>query len=252
MSYRSKPFIRKIPKREQASHINIKSSLLSKNTSKEIFLSSYDYQPPLTSHSLSPNSKWLIVRHNIHKIRSWGGIRRASVNDQPFEDWYLFFQMRRELKHAEQRIRAIQYRRDFKPIRYFDLPIDEKHVRRYDVSHVRPSDGIYYSGLGSEPIALEYLLYYFTKESVVPYNSIFYSFLSDLSSVLDTKRKRIHQVVVYRRFALIFALAIFIIILIMFCSLILSVLTTTSNLRQMYKNDPGEETKSSLSTSYKN
>jgi hypothetical protein len=247
MSFRSKRLIRKIRKDEQASYINTESSLSSKDISTRTLLPSYDYEAPLTSHTLSPNSKWLIVRHNIHKIRGWGEMRHSSIKNKPFEEWYLYFQMRRELKRAEQEIRAIQYRRDFRPVRYFDLPIDEHHVRRHNVSHVRPNDGIYYGGLGSEPIVLEYLLYYFSKECVVPYNSIFYGFLCDLTSVLDTNRKRIQQVVVYRRVALIFALAIFIIILIMFFSLILSVLTTTSNLRQMYKNDSSGQTKTSLS-----
>jgi len=239
MPYHSKRLVHKIAKREQESHVSKKSLLSSRDISTKALLNSkYDYQAPLTAHSLSPHSKWIIIRNNIHKIRSWGGMRRASIVDQPFQDWYLFFQMRRELKHAEEQIRAIEYRPDFMPIRHFDLLMDENRVRRYNVSHVRPTDGIYYSGLGSEPIVLQYLLYYFNKECIVPYNSIFYSFLCDINSVLDTKRQRIQRGIVLRRIALIFALAIFIIIFIMFFSLILSVLTTTSNLRQMYKNDP--------------
>ncbi len=190
---------------------------------------------------IAPNSKWLIVRNNIHKIRSWSSMRCLSVADQPVRDWYVFLKMKRELKRVQEEIRAIEYRSDFTPVRYFNLPIDKTRIRRYNVSHVRSTDGIYYGGLGSEPILLQYLLYYFSKECFVPYNSIFYSFLSDVNSVLDTNRQRLQRVVVFRRLALIFTLAISIILFIMFFSLILSVLTTTSNLRQMYKNNPDGE-----------
>jgi len=242
MPYPSKKLKRNIPKREQESHINIKPLLNSKDVStKPSVHSNSDYKALPRPYSLSPKSKWHIVRNNIHKIRIWGGIRRISVMDQPCQDWYLFFQMRRELKRAEEQIRAIQNRPNFTPVRHFDLPIDEIRVRRYNVSHVQPTDGIYYGGLGSDPIDLEALLYYFSKECVVPYNSIFYSFLCDVNSVLDTNRQRIQRVVVYRRVALMFALAIFVIIIIMFFSLILSVYTTTSNLREMYTIDSGEE-----------
>lgn len=230
MSYQSKKFVNKTPKHEQEFYVNTKLLLNSND----------DYQAPSTSHSLSPSSKWLIVRHNIHKIRSWGGVRPKSIVDQSFRDWYLFFQMRRELKRAEQEIRAIQNRKDFTPIRYFDLFIDEKRVRTYNVSHVRPSDGVFYAGLGSEPLILESLLYYFNKECVVPCNSLFYPFLSDVNSLLNTNRKRIQRVVVLRRVALLFALVVFIFIFIMFFSLILSVLTTASNLREMYKDGSDE------------
>ncbi|CAF4322725.1 unnamed protein product, partial [Adineta steineri] len=95
----------------------------------------------------------------------------------------------------------------------------------------------YYAGLGSEPIVLQYLLYYFSKDCPVPHNSIFYSFLSDVNSVLETNRKRINRIVVFRKLALIFALIISILILIMLFSLTLSVITTMTNLREMYKND---------------
>ncbi|CAF1483411.1 unnamed protein product [Rotaria sordida] len=244
MSNRSNLIVRKIPECEKESHAIINSfTSLTKTSATTPLLSDYDYQAPRTCHSLSPESKWHIVRHNIHKIRSWGCIKRMSAVDQPFRDWYLFFQMRRELKHAEEEIRAIQNRKDFRPIHHFDLPIDETHIRRYNVSHIRSTDGLYYAGLGSEPIVLQYLLYYFSKECPVPYGSIFYSFLSDINAVLHTNRQRMHQVVVYRKVALIITLIICILILIMFFSLILSVLTTTSNLRQMYKNIPDEDIK---------
>lgn len=233
MSQPLKSSLRKHPKRERESRIVVTSDAPLR---KPLLLPSDDYQAPLTAYALPSTSKWLIVRNNIHKIRSWGMIRRLSAN-QPFQDWYLFFQMRRELKRAEDQIRALQYRPDFEPVHYFELPIDEMRVQRYNVSHVRPTDGIYYAGLGSEPIVLQYLLYYFSKDCPVPYNGIFYSFLFDVNSVLDTNRKRINRVVVFRKLALVLALAVSILLLIMFFSLILSVLTTTSNLREMYRQD---------------
>jgi hypothetical protein len=239
MSYRSKRLVRNLPKCEQESHISTLACSESTDIStRSPLLSIDDYEAPPTADSLPPNSKWIIVRNNIHKIRSWGVIRQTSMIDQSFRDWYLFFQMRRELKRAEEEIRAIEHRPDFIPVRYFDLPLDETRVRRYNVSHVRSNDGVYYGGLGTEPIVLEYLLYYFSRECPVPYNSMFYSFLSDVTAVLYTNRQRLQRVVVFRRVALIFTSAIFILILLMFFTLILSVLTTASNLRQMYKNDP--------------
>ena len=34
--------------------------------------SNFDYQAPLTAHSLRSNSRWLIVRRNLHRIRYMG------------------------------------------------------------------------------------------------------------------------------------------------------------------------------------
>lgn len=194
-----------------------------------------DYQAPRTRGILSPNSKWLIVRNNLHKIRSWLPIRRLSVIRNPFVDWYVFFQMKRELKRAEEQIRAIQYRTNFTPIHYFNLPIDDTRFRRYNVSHVRSNDAIYYGGLSSQPIALENLLYYFNEECRVPYNSIFYSFLCDVNSVLHTNYQRIQRVTVFRHVALVATIAVFVILLTMLFSLVLSVFTTTTNLREFYR-----------------
>ena len=235
MSHRSKLTLRKIPEYEKELHVieNPLSSTSDKSIESPL-LSTYDYQAPLTSDSLSLNSKWLVVRNNLHKIRSWSAVTHASTCDQGVRDWYLFFQIRRELKCAEEQIRAIQFRSDFQPVRHFELPIDDKRVRRYNVSHVRPTDGLYYAGLGSDPIALQYLLYYFSKECAVPRDSMFYSFLYDVNSVLHTNRQRIHRVVVFQKLAFVATFVTFAIILIMFFSLILSVLTTTSKLRQMY------------------
>lgn len=225
MYSRPKVVLRKAPKRE-------KETLLATSVNRSL-LQADDYQAPLTAGSLRPNSKWLIVRNNIHKIRSWGALRQMSEIDKTYQDWYLFFQMRRELKRAEEQIRSIQYRADFRPIQYFELPVDDKYVRRYNVSHVKATDGLYYAGLGAEPIALQYLLYYFSKDCPVINGSMFYPFLHDVNSVLNTNRQRINRVVVLRRIALVIAVALCTILFLMFFSLILSVTTTLTKFRQM-------------------
>ena len=230
MSLNWKILVRKLPKHEKEHRIKSGIPL----SVKSPLLSGEDYQAPRTPGKLSSNSKWFIVRNNLHKIRNWAPIRRLSVIDHSFLDWYVFFQMKRELKRAEQQIRAIQYRTDFTPIQYFNLAIDQTRFRRYNVSHVRSSDAIYYSGLSSQPLILQNLLYYFNEECRVPFNSIFYSFLCDVNAVLDTNRQRIQRVVVLRRVALIFTVSIFVILLTMLFSLILSVFTTASYFKQLY------------------
>ncbi|CAF1129374.1 unnamed protein product [Rotaria sordida] len=237
MSTSPRLLVRKNLKGKKESHVIIGSPTVSTNiSSRAPLLTGYDYQVPRTAHSLAPQSKWIIVRNNLHQIPNWNAVERISVVDRPFQNWYVAFKVRHELKRVQEKICAIQYRLNFKSVHYFYLPTDEIGVRRYNVSHVQPTDGIYYAGLGSEPINLQCLLYYFSKECIVPYNSLFYPFLCDVNSVLDTNRKRIQRVVVFRKVSLIMTIAIFTIILMMFFSLILSVLTTTSHLRQMYKN----------------
>ena len=202
-------------------------------------LDSDDYQAPLTAHSLLPNSKWIIVRNNLHKIRSWGGIDASKV-DHRHQDWYILFQTRRELRRAHERIQQIEHHPEFVPVRYFNLPTDPKHNCRYDVSHVQPSDVLYYGSFGHEPIALQPLLYYFSKECIVPYNSIFRPFLSDVCSVLYRNQRRRNRTSLYRKVALIITIIVFIMISLMLFSLIISALKTTSDLRNMYQNDPNE------------
>ncbi|CAF0838997.1 unnamed protein product [Rotaria sordida] len=225
MSTSPRLLVRKNLKGKKESHVIIGSPTVSTNiSSRTPLLTGYDYQVPRTAHSLAPQSKWIIVRNNLHQIRNWNAI-----------------ELRHELKRVQEKICAIQYRLNFKSVHYFYLPTDEIGVRRYNVSHVQPTDSIYYAGLGSEPINLQCLLHYFSKECIVLYNSLFYPFLCDVNSVLDTNRKRIHRVVASRKVPLIMTVAIFTIILMMFFSLILSVLTTTSNLRQMYKNSLNDD-----------
>ncbi|CAF0887063.1 unnamed protein product [Didymodactylos carnosus] len=186
-----------------------------------------DYQAPMTSFTLRPNSKWKLVRENLHKIRSWRQIQRI---DDPFQDWYIFFQMKRELKRAEKQIKNIEYLSNFKPIRYFPLAIDETHFEIYDTSQVKPTDAIFYSSSSGEPIILQYMLYYFAKESFVPYNGIFRPFLGDISSVIKANRNRSKRTQVLQNLALLGSIAVYILIGLMFLVLLINILNITSKL----------------------
>lgn len=195
-----------------------------------------DYQAPLTANSLKPNSKWIIVRNNLHKIRSWGGIKSSDAHG-PMGEWYIFFQMRRELRRAQEYIRQVEQKASSSPIHYFYLPIDEKRRQRYNVSHIQPTDALYYPGLGHEPIVLQSLFYYFSKECAVPYNSTFRVFLADVCSIINQEQRRINRVAVFRKVALLIAIIVFIIIGLMLVALIFSVLKTTSDFRQFSDDD---------------
>lgn len=230
MSYRSKLLSHKIAKEEQ--ELRIYSNPLSTPR----FLS-VDYQAPLTARTLAPNSKWILVRNNLHKIRSWRKLEKLDPND-PFGDGYLFLQMRRELQRVKEHIHEVENRPDFVPVQYFYLPTDERHTQRYDVSHVRPSDALYYPGFGQEPIVLQSLLYYFSIECVVPYQSVFRSFLSDVCTILNRNEQRLHHAAVLRKFASILALIVYIILGLMLFFLIFSVIKTTSSFQKFYANDP--------------
>ena len=235
MSHRSKILLRKKTDREVELRV-LSNPLLQQTTSS--LIESDDYQAPHTAFSLSPNSKWLIVRNNLHKIRSWGGARRLSNVDARSQDWYLFFQMRRELRRAQAEISTIQSRPDFAPIRHFHLPTSEKHFRRVNVSHVQSDEAIYYPSFSAEPIVLQSLLFYFTKECFVPYQSVFRSFLTDVCSIISQDRQRLNRVVVFRRIALVLTILVSIFLAMMFFSLILSAWTTTNRLDTLYRTDP--------------
>ncbi len=232
MSHRSKVLSQKIPKQEHELHIFTNPFL----NSQLPLLQSDDYQAPLSARSLSPNSKWIIVRNNLHKIRTW---RRSNTTDENpvVRDWYLFFQTRRELRRAREDIKKVEYRPDFRPVHYFYLPIDDRRKQRYNVSHVQPSDALYYPGFGHEPIVLQSLLYYFSKECAVPHNSIFQSFLSDVCSIIYRDRQRLNRQAVLRKVALVITILVSILIGLMLFSLVLSVLKTTSDFKRLYEND---------------
>jgi hypothetical protein len=235
MPRRSRLLTHKLAKEEHELHI-VTNPFLNPQSSIHDDDGGDDYQAPLTVKTLKPNSKWILVRNNIHKIRSWGGIQQADVND-PFRDWYLFFQMRRELRRVKEHIRKVEDRPDFAPVRYFYLPTTERRARRYNVTHIQPTDALYYPGFGREPFVLQSLLYYFSRECVVPYNSVFRPFLSDVCSIIDRDQQRLNRAAVFRKIALIMAIIIFIIIGLMLFTLILSVITTASNFRKLYEND---------------
>ncbi|CAF0732074.1 unnamed protein product [Adineta steineri] len=233
MSHRVKYLVPKFAKQEQELHIITNPFA---DAQSRLIDDDDDYQAPLTSHTLRPNSKWNIVRHNIHKIRSWGGINLDHVHPQ-LRYLYLYWQVRRELQRAQNSIEQIE-RSHYTPIDYFNLPTDETHNRRYNVSHLQPSNAIYHPAFQSQPVVLQALLYYFSKECVVPYNSVFRPFLSDVCSILYQDRQRINRAAVFRKVATIITIVISIFLALMFFSLIVSVFTTTSNLRAMYRDDP--------------
>ena len=234
MTHRSRVLLSKRPRQEQ--ELRILSNPTDQASTKLLKID--DYQAPFTSGILSPQSKWLLVRRNLHKIRSWVPPKQLDNVDPRCQDWYIYFQMRRELRRAQEDIKTIQSRPDFVPVRYFKLPTDEEHTRRYDVSHVQAKDALYYPSFGPEPIVLQSLLYYFTRECAVPYESIFLAFLANVCSIIDQDRIRLNRVVVLRRVALIVAIIVFAFLGMMFLSMLFGALTTTSNLRQMYLNDP--------------
>ena len=200
-------------------------------------ISQDDYEAPLTSFHLLPHSKWFIVRNNLHKIRTWGGMQSNETSPH-IRDWYLFFQTRRELRRVQDHVKNIQNRPNFRPVQYFYLPTDETHRRRFTVSHVKSTDALFYSGFGKEPVAIQSLLYYFSKECAVPYNSVFRPFLSDVCSIVYHDRQQITRVAVFRRVAFAVTIIIFLILALMFVSLILSVLKTTSDFYELYDTDP--------------
>ncbi|CAF5087739.1 unnamed protein product [Rotaria sp. Silwood1] len=173
----------------------------------------------------------------MHKIRSWREVDTSNV-DEKFRDWYIFFQIRRELRRAQADIKDIEQRSDFVPVRYFELPTDSTHTNRVNVSHVRPTDMLYYPSFDRDPMVLQALLYYFSKECAVPYESVFRTFLTNVCSIISRDRERLRRAAVFRQVALILAIVVFIILGLMLISLLLSVLGTTANLSSMYNNDP--------------
>lgn len=181
-------------------------------------------------------SKWIIVRKNLHTIRSWGGFSATSVNDQ-FHDKCVLIQMRRELRRMKEQIRAVEHRPDFVPVRCFKIPTDEEHSRRYKVSHVSPTSVLYHPSFDQEPIVLQSLLFYFSRECLVPYQSIFRPLLTNICSALDRDRERLERTAAFRRFALIIAIIIFIILSLMLITMIVGVLNTRSNFHKLYDND---------------
>lgn len=181
-------------------------------------------------------SKWIIVRKNLHQIRSWGGFSTTNVKD-PSQDACVVIQMRRELRRMRERIRDVEHRPDFVPIRSFRLPTDEKNYRRYKVSHVSPASVLYHPSFDEEPVVLQALLFYFSREYTVPYQSIFRPLLTDICSTVDRDRQRLERARNFRRYALVLTIIIFAILSLMFITLIVGVVKTRSNFHKLYDND---------------
>ncbi|CAF0887082.1 unnamed protein product [Didymodactylos carnosus] len=186
-----------------------------------------DYQAPLTSSKLNPNSKWLVVRHNIHRIRRIG----APVDDK-LPDIYHGFQMKRELTRAQEAIKNIDSDKNFEPVKRFDLPVDQDKIKTYDTSHVTEQDALVYDKLGGEPLSLQNLLYYFSKQDI-QYGTIYWEFLNEVNRVLNMNRKRSARVARLRKLALTLAVILYSIIGIMFLALLFSFISTATKF-----NDP--------------
>lgn len=190
----------------------------------------YDYQAPLTSHSLLPNSKWLIVRRNLHRIRFMGYSESGKSTRLP--DFYLGLQMTRELRRAQEEIKNADKEENFRIIKEFEMVLGKDRTKKFDTSHVKPEDALIYDRLGEEPLALQNLLYYFSKQNVQE-GTVFWDFLAAVNQVLNLQRKRTVLVQRLRRIALILAVICYTIIGIMLLSMIISVIATTTRM-----NDP--------------
>ena len=189
-----------------------------------------DYEAPSTSHALQKNSNWLIVRRNLHRIRFMGYNDRLRDNTMP--DLYIGFQMKRELKRAQEEIKNIDKEENFHAIRNFALAVDNKRIKNYDTSHVKPEDALTYDRLGEEPLPLQNLLYYFSKQDV-SHGTLFWDFLNEVNRVLDMKRKRTVLVQRLRQLALTLAVILYCVIGLMLVLLIISAITTATKM-----NDP--------------
>ncbi|UJR09419.1 hypothetical protein I4U23_013660 [Adineta vaga] len=195
-------------------------------------LTAYDYQAPMTANSLRPNSRWLVVRRNIHRIR-FMGFRGTTEGKVP--DFYLGLQMTRELRRAQQQIKNVDLDENFQVVKEFSLATDKGPSRKFDTRHVKPDDALIYDRLGEEPLALQNLLYYFSKQDV-PHGTVFWDFLNEVNHVLNLKRKRTVLVERLRRLALSLALIIYSAVGLMLFSMVISVITTITKM-----NDPEVE-----------
>jgi hypothetical protein len=209
------------------------SSLVNTSPKPRENFSDYDYQAPLTAESLQPNSKWLIVRRNLHRIRFMGFSETGRENRLP--DFYLGLQMTRELKRAQEEIKNVDKDLDFHIIKEFSLLNDTGRTRKFDTSHVKPDDALIYDRLGDEPLALQNLLYYFSKQDV-PHGTVFWNFLNEVNQVLNLKRKRTVLVQRLRRLALTLAIIFYSFVGVMLLLMIISVITTATKM-----NDPEVE-----------
>ncbi|CAF5090672.1 unnamed protein product [Rotaria sp. Silwood1] len=105
-----------------------------------------DYQAPLTADSLRAKSGWLIVRHNLHRIRIMG--QGNLKNQDRLPHFYLTFQMRRELQRAQDEIKHIDKEKGFYALKEFALFGDKGTKRIFNTSYVTPGDAFIYDRLG--------------------------------------------------------------------------------------------------------
>ncbi|CAF2105997.1 unnamed protein product [Rotaria magnacalcarata] len=187
----------------------------------------YDYQVPLTAHSLKPNSKWLIVRQNLHRIRFMSYNNNKGESRLP--DFYLGLQMIRELKRVQDEIQRVGQERNFHAVKRFVLAIDDKHTNAYDTRHVKPDDAIIYDRLGEESMSLQNLLYYFSQQNI-DHGTVFWDFLNKVNHVLNMNRKRTVLVQRLRKLAQVLTFIVYGIIGFMFFLLIASVITTVGKM----------------------
>ncbi|CAF1396316.1 unnamed protein product [Rotaria sp. Silwood1] len=211
---------------------------------ESIILTKDDYQAPLTAHSLRPNSRWLIVRQNLHRIRFMGFNNLEKEGRLP--DLYLGFQMIRELKRAQDEIKNVDKEKGFHIIKEFSLSNDNGRRKTFDISHVSPNDALIYDRLGEEPLLLQNLFYYFSKQEVQQ-GTPFWEFLSEVNEVLNLKRKRTVLVQRLRRLALSLAIIFYSIIGLMFSLMLISVIATAIKL-----DDPEVEWMNNKIEEYKN
>jgi hypothetical protein len=230
----------RIPKKEEEIHLfsnpsdeynQIESKSPSASQKERERLAADDYQAPLTAHSLQPNSNWLIVRRNLHRIR-FMGFNESSDKQERVPNLYLGLQMTRELKRAQEEIKNIDKQEDFYVIKQFVLAGEKTRSKPFDTSHVKPEDALIYDRLGEEPLALQNLLYYFSKQDV-QHGTMFWDFLNEVNHVIKLKRKRTLLIQRLRRLALTLAVIIYGCIGLMLFLMIISIITTATKM-----NDP--------------
>jgi hypothetical protein len=227
----------RLPKQEQEVHvitnpIDERDALISRAQQERNRkrLASDDYQAPLTARTLRPNSRWLLVRRNLHRIRFM--VYNEQERDSTLPGLYPFLQMKRELKRAQEEIKNIDKEKNFQAVKSFVLTDDVKRSKTYDTSHVKSDDALIYDRLGEEPLALQNLLYYFSRQDVT-HGSLFWDFLNEVNRVLNMKRKRMVRVQRLRKLALTLAIILYSIVGFMLVLLIISVISTVTKM-----NDP--------------
>jgi hypothetical protein len=238
--------VQHIPKQEQEVHVitnpsdqresrlnrlhrfrSSKCQSVTKSSSHRSRHAAPDYEAPLTSETLLPNSRWLIVRRNLHRIRFMGYNQQGPNSN--LTDLYIILQRKKELRRAQSEIKNMDKETNFHAVKHFALAVDNKHTKMYDTSHVKRDDAIIYDGLGEEPLALQNLLYYFSQQDV-PHGTLFWDFLNEVNCVLNMKRKRTVRVERLRKLALTLAIIFYSIIGFMLCLLIISFISTATKM----------------------